>query len=94
MTMALKAWPSPVGTWGDAPTPAATGLWVVRSDAATTFDPGMPYGSYDICVSDTQPNPTRTRRSIYNNKVAGGRPSARDGRRDVRLVDERHAAPA
>ena len=44
--MALKAWPSPVGTWGTQPT--GTGLWVVRSDtAATTFDPGMPYGSYD-----------------------------------------------
>lgn len=70
-TMALKAWPSPVGTWGAQP--SGTGLWVVRDD--TGFDPGMAYGIYDICVSDTYPNPDQIQTFVYNNNVAGGQTS-------------------
>ena len=66
--MALKTWPSPAGTWGTQPT--GSGLWAVRDD--TAFDPGMPYGSYDVCVLDTQPNPDRYQTLVYDNTAVGG----------------------
>jgi type II secretory pathway pseudopilin PulG len=69
--MALKAWPSPPGTWGTQPSGA--GLWVVRNDA--TFDPGMPYGTYEVCVSDTAPSPDVYQTFDYDNTVVGGQAS-------------------
>ena len=64
----------PVGTWGTQP--SGTGLWVVRNNtASTTFDPGMPYGSYDLCVRDTAPNPDQYQTFVYHNNVAGGQPA-------------------
>ena len=38
--------------------PAQRDRPVGRPQTATTFDPGMPFGTYDICVRDTAPNPT------------------------------------
>lgn len=65
--MALQTWPSPVGTWGAAPSGVAIG-WVVQSGAG--FDPGMPYGNYTICVKDTAKN--RYQSFTYNNTAPGG----------------------
>ena len=63
--MALKAWPI---AWGAAPQNG--GNWVVRNDA--TFDPGMPFGTYEICVQDTAPNPDQYQTFTYDNRAPGG----------------------
>jgi type II secretory pathway pseudopilin PulG len=67
--MSLQTWPSgaSAGTWGAAPG-AATTNWVVQTGA--TFDPGMPYGNYQICVKDTAAN--RYQSFAYDNTAPGG----------------------
>jgi hypothetical protein len=35
----------------------------------------MPYGTYDVCVSDTAPSPDVYQTLIYDNTVVGGRAS-------------------
>jgi hypothetical protein len=46
--MALMDWPG--GTWGNNPGGGTSG-WVSQSTG--TFDPGMPFGKYTVCVRDT-----------------------------------------
>lgn len=76
MQMALKPWPNPVGTWGNPPgTPSLpTTNWVGRNDA-TNFDPGMPYGTYTICLHDTKNSRYQT--FPYDNTDPGGAATTR-----------------
>ncbi len=64
--MAVTNWPSPVGTWGNAPGTVTAG-WV--DQAGTGFDPGMPFGKYDICVKDTAKSKYQT--FAYDNTILG-----------------------
>ena len=61
--LTTKAWPG--GTWG---TRTSTSHWV--SQEGTAFDPGMPFGDYQLCVV------YGTRGSLvpgtYNNKTPNG----------------------
>ena len=48
-TMAVKPWPG--GTWGSTPPSSMDSKnWVVQS--GTDFDPGMPFGTYKVCLND------------------------------------------
>ena len=38
------------------------------------FDPGMPYGTYDICVQDTRPSPDQYQTFTYDNTSPADRP--------------------
>ncbi len=67
--MAFKTWPG--GSWGAAPGNNTTG-WVVQNDAAG-FDPGMPFGSYQVCVRDSGAG--KYALATYNNTVPGGQTS-------------------
>ena len=61
----------PAGTWG---TPPGTGApptnWV--SQPGTLFDPGMPYGTYRVCVVDKTPKPDRYATFTYDNRAKAG----------------------
>ena len=46
--LALKTWPT--ASWGNNPGTGTSG-WVMRNDAAI-LDPGMPYGTYNVCFQD------------------------------------------
>ncbi|MDA0173665.1 carboxypeptidase-like regulatory domain-containing protein [Solirubrobacter taibaiensis] len=51
--MGVKTWPG--GTWGSTlPSPVAataTRNWVVQN--STDFDPGLPFGTYKVCLNDS-----------------------------------------
>jgi type II secretory pathway pseudopilin PulG len=54
--MQTMAWPA---SW--TPKPGTAGTLPYASQSKTTFDPGMPFGTYAItCVVDTNPNPDKT----------------------------------
>jgi hypothetical protein len=64
-------WPSPAGTWGTPPgTGAPTTNWVSQQGAS--YDPGMPFGKYTICLVDTAPNPDQYQKFTYDNTRANG----------------------
>lgn len=44
-------WPTPTtGPWGTAPVSTKTRNWVVQD--STDFDPGVPFGTYKVCLQD------------------------------------------
>jgi type II secretory pathway pseudopilin PulG len=61
-------WPG--GTWGTFPSGTGSTNWVTQQGA--TFDPGMPYGKYTICIRDTAPSPDQYQKFTYDNTRANG----------------------
>jgi type II secretory pathway pseudopilin PulG len=53
-------WPA---GWGTAP--ATGGVWA--SQPGATFDPGLPYGKYQICIKDTKSGTTRYQSFPFDN---------------------------
>jgi type II secretory pathway pseudopilin PulG len=67
--MTLKNWPAT--GWGTVPG-SATANWVVQKDnLPTAFDPGMPYGTYKVCIQDTATG-RYVKLDAYENKLPGG----------------------
>lgn len=64
--LAAKTWPTT--GWGANPTGDAnrTRNWVVQ-DSATTFDPGMPFGTYKICLWDSSSSRSWSTTTHYDN---------------------------
>jgi type II secretory pathway pseudopilin PulG len=72
--MPTMAWPTstwtPVPTGGAAPSTLGYASW-----SATTFDPGLPFGTYKItCVRDTSNNRVLTPNLTYDNTSPNGGP--------------------
>ena len=66
--LTFMPWPNPAGTWGTAPQPG--GNWVSQQGAS--YDPGMPFGKYTICLVDTAPSPDKYMKFAYDNTRANG----------------------
>jgi type II secretory pathway pseudopilin PulG len=76
--LTTKAWPA--SGWGTPPSSKPTDHWLVTA-GTTSFDPGMPFGDYKLCVVDSSSstkygsmyggssNPT-----LYNNRNPDGAP--------------------
>jgi hypothetical protein len=67
LRLATRDWPS---TWGTAPISTATKNWV--SQTGTDFDPGMPFGTYTICIRDAASSTRRYWTTTYNNTSPNG----------------------
>ncbi|HWK27944.1 MAG TPA: carboxypeptidase regulatory-like domain-containing protein [Solirubrobacter sp.] len=67
--LALKTWPS---TWTPMPT-EGTANWLVQKTSDTNaFDPGLPYGTYDVCILDKRSTTRQIAQFTYVNTEPGG----------------------
>ncbi len=64
--MALKDWPTTL--WGSIPTPATNYV----SQPGTAFDPGLPFGIYDVCLQDLN-GTDKWHKTTYDNTSPDGR---------------------
>jgi hypothetical protein len=70
-TMKTMAWPTT--TW--TPVPAGASTLGYASWSPTEFDPGLPFGTYSICVLDTSNNRTLRPAAAYDNTSPNGGPA-------------------
>jgi type II secretory pathway pseudopilin PulG len=68
--LTFMTWPG--GVWGTTPPAGAGKTSGYVSQTGATYDPGMPYGKYTICLRDTAPNPDQYRTFTYDNTKALG----------------------
>jgi hypothetical protein len=69
--MALMSWPS--SGWTPAP-PASQSTYLV-SQAGASFDPGLPFGNYSVCIEDANRSTPRRHKTTYDNTSPDGRSS-------------------
>jgi type II secretory pathway pseudopilin PulG len=62
----------PAGVWGTTPPAGAGKTSGYVTQTGGTYDPGLPYGQYTICLRDTAPSPDKYRTFTYDNTKAGG----------------------